>query len=386
MEIKKRKIAILGSTGSIGTQALDVISKHPERFEVEVLTANNNADLLISQAVEFRPNVVVVTNDQKYDKVSAALDPLDIKVYQGLGAVEDVVQMESVDMVLTAMVGYAGLQPTIKAIEAGKPIALANKETLVVAGELITGLANEMGVNIYPIDSEHSAIFQCIVGEFHNPIEKIILTASGGPFRGRKRSELEKVTRQQALNHPNWDMGAKITIDSATLMNKGLEVIEAKWLFGVKLDQIDVVVHPQSIIHSMVQFEDSSIKAQLGLPDMRIPIQFALSYPERIRADFPRFDFKDFPSLTFETPDTDTFRNLSLAFEAIKEGGNQPCVLNAANEMAVDAFLKEKIGFLEISEVIEQCLDKVAYIRSPVLEDFMNTDSETRIRAKELID
>ncbi len=385
MEKPKKRIAILGSTGSIGTQTLEVIEQHTDRFSVEVLTANNNAHLLIQQASRFKPNVVVIGNDTLYDQVFSALDSLDIKVYAGDNALSSVVQMDTVDIVLTALVGYSGLKPTIAAIEAGKPIALANKETLVVAGELVTRLAQEKGVNILPVDSEHSAIFQCLVGEFHNPIEKLILTASGGPFRGKSRDELLKVTKQQALKHPNWDMGAKITIDSASLMNKGLEVIEAKWLFGIGLDKIEVVVHPQSIIHSMVQFEDASIKAQLGLPDMRIPIQFALGYPERLKSDFPRFDFMDYPSLTFEKPDTSTFRNLALAYEAMKSGGNKPCILNAANEIAVDGFLKDKIGFLEISDVIGQCLEKVDFVRQPILEDFVNTDKETRIKAREFV-
>ena len=380
-----RKIAILGSTGSIGTQTLDVIARHPDKFEVEVLTAQNNADLLIEQAVKFKPNCVVISNDTHYQKVFDALDKQDIKVYAGEKALTSVMDMDSVDVVLTALVGYAGLLPTIRAIETGKTIALANKETLVVAGELVTGLAKEKGVNILPVDSEHSAIFQCLVGEFHNPIEKIVLTASGGPFRGKSRDELLAVTKAQALKHPNWDMGAKITIDSATMMNKGLEVIEAKWLFGISFDQIEVVVHPQSIVHSLVQFEDSSLKAQLGLPDMRIPIQFALSYPERLRADYPRFNFTDYPELTFEKPDTNTFRNLGLAFEVGEKGGNQPCILNAANEIAVEGFLKEKIGFLEISDVIENCLRRVSYIRTPVLEDFIESDKETRALALELI-
>ncbi len=380
-----KSVAILGSTGSIGKQALDVISKHPDKFDVEVLTCNGNADLLIEQSKSFNPNAVVILDETKYSTVQNELEGLGIKVYTGEKALASVVEMDSIDIVLTALVGYSGLLPTIKAIEAGKNIALANKETLVVAGKLITEKAREKGVNIYPVDSEHSAIFQCMVGEFHNPIEKIVLTASGGPFRGKSRGQLESVTKAQALNHPNWDMGAKITIDSATLMNKGLEVIEAKWLFGVDLDQIDVVVHPQSIIHSMVQFEDGSIKAQLGLPDMRIPIQFALTYPDRLKADFPRFDFKDYPALTFEQPDTQTFRNLALAFEVVKSGGNHPCILNAANEIAVEEFLKERIGFLEISDIIEKCLEKVTFLGNPVLEDLIDTDKETRILAKELI-
>jgi 1-deoxy-D-xylulose-5-phosphate reductoisomerase len=384
-EESKKGVAILGSTGSIGTQTLDVISRHPERFSVEVLTAQNNADLLIEQAAKYKPNTVVIGNDALYDKVFAALDPLDIKVYSGQKSLESVVQMESIDTVLTALVGYSGLKPTIKAIEAGKTIALANKETLVVAGQLVTELAFEKGVNILPVDSEHSAIFQCLVGEFHNSIEKLILTASGGPFRGKKRDELLQIKKEQALKHPNWDMGAKITIDSATLMNKGLEVIEAKWLFGVGLDKIEVVVHPQSIIHSMVQFEDGSIKAQLGLPDMRLPIQFALGYPQRLKADFPRFDFINYPQLTFEKPDMETFQNLSLAYKAMEKAGNMPCILNAANEIAVEEFLKDRIGFLQISDVIAECLEKVGYIREPNLEDYILTDQETRIKAKELI-
>ncbi|GAB4030695.1 1-deoxy-D-xylulose-5-phosphate reductoisomerase [Spirosoma gilvum] len=384
-EIKKRHIAILGSTGSIGTQAVEVIKAHPDQFQVEVLTTNNNAHLLIEQAIELQPNVVVICNEDRYDQVFSALDPLGIKVYAGAKAIASVVQMDAIDMVLTAMVGYAGLLPTIKAIEAGKSIALANKETLVVAGELITRLAAQKGVNIYPVDSEHSAIFQCLVGEFHNPIEKIILTASGGPFRGKTREFLATVTKAQALKHPNWAMGAKITIDSATLMNKGLEVIEAKWLFGLQSNQIDVVVHPQSIIHSLVQFEDGSLKAQMGLPDMRLPIQFALGYPNRIKSDFPRFNFLDYPSLTFEQPDRDTFRNLQLAFEALDRGGNAPCIINAANEIAVDAFLNDQIGFLEISEIIESCLSKSSFVQSPTYEDYVRTDEETRRLATERI-
>ncbi|MAE86864.1 MAG: 1-deoxy-D-xylulose-5-phosphate reductoisomerase [Flammeovirgaceae bacterium] len=382
---KVKHIAILGSTGSIGTQALDVVERHPNKFAVEVLTAQNNWELLVQQAIQYKPNTVVITNEDHYDKVFEALDSHDIKVYAGDNALSHVVQMEEVDVVLTALVGYSGLVPTVKAIESGKDIALANKETLVVAGELVTKLAMENKSNILPVDSEHSAIFQCIVGEYQNPIEKLILTASGGPFRGRKRDELLQITKEQALKHPNWDMGAKITIDSATLMNKGLEVIEAKWLFGTDLEQIEVVVHPQSIIHSMVQFEDGSIKAQLGLPDMRLPIQYALTFPERFKADYPRFDFAQYPSLTFEKPDTETFRNLQLAYDALGKGGNHPCILNAANEVAVSEFLKDKIGFLEISDVIADCLAKVSFVKEPGLEDFINTDKETRIKAIELI-
>lgn len=385
MQGNKKHIAILGSTGSIGTQALDVISAHPDFFEVEVLTAQNNADLLIEQAIRFKPNAVVIVNEDHYQKVKDALESLDVKVYAGENALASVVQMDTIDLVLTALVGYSGLKPTIKAIESGKTIALANKETLVVAGELITGMARENGVNIYPVDSEHSAIFQCIVGEFQNKIEKIILTASGGPFRGKKRQELVAVTKAQALKHPNWTMGAKVTIDSATLMNKGLEVIEAKWLFGLKPSQVDVVVHPQSIIHSMVQFEDGSMKAQMGLPDMRLPIQFAMTYPGRLKSDFPRFDFGNYPSLTFEAPDTETFRNLALAFEALHKGGNMPCVLNAANEIAVDSFLNEKIGFLEMSGLVEHCLERIDYVGNPCYEDYVNTDKVTRIKALEFI-
>lgn len=384
-DIKKRHIAILGSTGSIGTQAIDVVKAHPDQFQVEVLTTNNNADLLIQQAIDVKPNVVVICNEDRYDQVFSALDPIGIKVYAGAKAIASVVQMDTIDMVLTAMVGYAGLLPTIKAIEAGKSIAMANKETLVVAGELITRLAAQKGVNIYPVDSEHSAIFQCLVGEFHNPIEKIILTASGGPFRGKSREFLSTVTKAQALKHPNWTMGAKITIDSATLMNKGLEVIEAKWLFGLTPDQIDVIVHPQSIIHSLVQFEDGSIKAQMGLPDMRLPIQFALGYPNRLPSTFPRFNFLDYPSLTFEQPDLATFRNLQLAFDALNQGGNAPCIINAANEVAVDAFLHDQIGFLEISEIIESCLLKTSFVQNPTYDDYVQTDDTARRLASERI-
>ncbi len=385
MKEKKKSIAILGSTGSIGTQALDVIRQHHDYFEVEVLTAQNNADLLIEQAIAFQPNVVVIANETLLEKVKTALSHQPIKVYGGDAALASVVQMESIDLVLTALVGYSGVLPTIKAIEAGKNIALANKETLVVAGALITKLAQEKGVNIYPVDSEHSAIFQCIVGEFHNKIEKIILTASGGPFRGKTREELQHVTKAQALKHPNWSMGAKVTIDSASLMNKGLEVIEAKWLFHLKPEQIEVVVHPQSIIHSLVQFEDSSIKAQLVLPDMRLPIQFAMTYPARFKCDFPRFNFAHYPSLTLEQPDTKTFRNLALAFQALEKGGNAPCVLNAANEIAVASFLKDEIGFLEMSYLVEQCLNEMSYIKEPRFEDYVETDTATRRKATEII-
>jgi 1-deoxy-D-xylulose-5-phosphate reductoisomerase len=385
LTLLKKHIAILGSTGSIGRQALEVIRSHNDYFEVEVLTAQNNADLLIEQAKEFKPNAVVIVNEDHYQKVKAALVPLDVKVFAGENALASIVEMDTIDLVLTALVGFSGLKPTIKAIQSGKNIALANKETLVVAGELITQLAREKNVNIFPVDSEHSAIFQCLVGEFHNPIEKIILTASGGPFRGKKKEELKNIKKEQALKHPNWSMGSKVTIDSATLMNKGLEVIEAKWLFGVKAEQIEVVVHPQSIIHSLVQFQDGSIKAQLGLPDMRLPIQFAMAYPERLLSEFPRFDFAKYPALTFEKPDTETFRNLALSFSALSKAGNMPCVLNAANEVAVAEFLKDKIGFLEMSAVVEQCLEKMSFIKHPTLDEYVQTDKETRIRANELI-
>jgi 1-deoxy-D-xylulose-5-phosphate reductoisomerase len=382
---KKKHIAILGSTGSIGRQALEVIQQHHEVLDIEVLTAQNNAALLIQQAKKYKPNAVVIGNETLYEEVKNGLSGEDVKVYAGEKALASVVQMEDIDLVLTALVGYSGLLPTIKAIEAGKTIALANKETLVVAGELITSLAREKGVNIYPVDSEHSAIFQCLVGEFHNKIEKIILTASGGPFRGLKQKDLAEVTKSQALKHPNWTMGDKVTIDSATMMNKGLEVIEAKWLFGLKTEQVEVVVHPQSIVHSLVQFEDGSIKAQLGLPDMRLPIQFALTYPARLRSDFPRFDFKNYPALNFEKPDMETFRNLALAFEALHKGGNMPCVLNAANEVVVSEFLHERVGFLEMSVIVEQCLQEMAYIKNPTYEDYVETDKETRIKAFEII-
>lgn len=384
-DLQKRTIAILGSTGSIGTQALDVARQHSDLIQIEVLTAQNSADLLIKQAIEFTPNVVVIGNEALYSKVSEALNSYKIKVYAGQEALASVVQMDTIDIVLTALVGYAGLKPTIKAIEAGKHIALANKETLVVAGELVTALARKKGVEIYPVDSEHSAIFQCLVGEFHNKIEKIVLTASGGPFRGKNRAFLETVTKEQALKHPNWDMGAKITIDSASLMNKGLEVIEAKWLFDLTPDQIDVIVHPQSIIHSIVQFEDSSMKAQMGLPDMKVPIQFALTYPHRVKSDFPRFNFLDYPSLTFEQPDAKTFRNLALAFYSLDKGGNLPCILNAANEIAVASFLKDQVSFLGMSDMIEACMEKVSFIETPSYEDYVETDKETRRIAQEII-
>ncbi|MCF0059329.1 1-deoxy-D-xylulose-5-phosphate reductoisomerase [Dyadobacter sp. CY356] len=383
--MSKKRIAILGSTGSIGTQALDVIEANPEIFSVEVLTAQNNADLLIEQAVKFLPKVVVIGNESFYDKVSAALSSFRIKVYGGNAALVSVVESDDIDIVLTAMVGYAGLLPTIHAIKAGKNIALANKETLVVAGELITNLANENNVSIYPVDSEHSAIFQCLVGEENNPVEKIILTASGGPFRGKDSAFLASVTKQQALKHPNWSMGAKITIDSATLMNKGLEVIEAKWLFDLSASQIDVIVHPQSIIHSMVQFEDGSIKAQMGLPDMKLPIQYALHYPYRLKSSFPRFDFTAYPSLTFEKPDLETFRNLAIAYQALEKKGNAACIVNAANEIAVEAFLQDRIGFLEISDVIIESIAKIDYVENPTYLDYVNTNEATRRFALEMI-
>ena len=381
----KKRIAILGSTGSIGTQALEVIQAHPQAFELEVLTANNNAALLIQQAITFKPNVVVIGNEKLYPEVFAALDTHDIKVYAGEQALCSVVEMDTIDLVLTAMVGYAGLKPTIRAITYGKTIALANKETLVVAGQLITELAQKKGVNIYPVDSEHSAIFQCLAGEFHNPIEKIILTASGGPFRGKDVAFLASVTKAQALKHPNWDMGAKITIDSASLMNKGLEVIEAKWLFNLRNEQIEVVVHPQSIIHSLVQFQDGSLKAQMGLPDMKLPIQYALGYPQRLKSNFPRFSFTDYSQLTFEQPDLETFRNLALAYEAMAQGGNMTCILNAANEIAVQAFLEDKIKFLEMPDLISTCMQKVSFLSNPSFDDYAATDAETRIMARELI-
>ncbi len=385
MSSSRKNIAILGSTGSIGKQALEVVDANPGQFQIEILTANNNADLLIEQALNYEPNVVVIANEDHYNKVNEHLFKKGIKVYAGYEAIGSVVEMDSVDMVLTAMVGFSGLEPTIRAVKAGKDIALSNKETLVVAGEYITSIALDNDVLIIPVDSEHSAIFQCLLGESENKIARLILTASGGPFRGKTRKELESVTREDALKHPNWDMGNKITIDSATMMNKGLEVIEARWLFGVGAGQIEVVVHPQSIIHSMVEFEDGSIKAQMGLPDMRLPIQFALSFPVRLNSAFPRYNFTDYPALNFEKPDLDTFRNLDLAYQALRKGGNVACVINAANEVAVEAFLNERIGFLEISEIIEHCMVKIPYIEKPGLDDYFNTDKETRILAKETI-
>lgn len=385
MITKKKSIAILGSTGSIGTQALEVIKAHPDRFSVYALTANNNVELLIKQALEFQPEVVVIANETHYITLKQALERHPIKVFSGIDAVAQTAEMQPIDIVLTAMVGYSGLKPTIHAIKAGKTIALANKETLVVAGEIIQELAAKHNTPILPVDSEHSAIFQCLTGEGNNPVEKIILTASGGPFRTKSLEELQHVTSAQALKHPNWEMGAKITIDSATMMNKGFEVIEAKWLFGLEPEQIHVVVHPQSIIHSMVQFADSSVKAQLGMPDMRLPIQYAFTYPERILADFERLDFIKFNTFTFEKPDTERFRNLALAYEAMNKGGNMPCILNAANEVVVAAFLQNKIGFLQMSRIIENIMQKIMFIQKPSYEDYVMTDAETRRRTLEEI-
>lgn len=380
-----KHIAILGSSGSVGTQALEVIRENPDRFKVSVLTAGNNARLLIEQAREFKPLQVVIGDERKYEEVRSALEDLDIEVFAGEKALTEVVQLPVIDVVLTAVVGFCGLRPTIAAIKAGKHIALANKETLVVAGEHVNALAKKHKVSILPVDSEHSAIFQCLQGEEGNKVEKIYLTASGGPFRGKSREFLATVTKAQALKHPNWVMGAKITIDSASLMNKGLEVIEAKWLFDLKPSQIDVIVHPQSIIHSIAQFEDGSMKAQMGLPDMKLPIQYALGYPDRILNTFPRFDFLKHNEMTFEQPDRRTFRNLGFAFDAMEKGGNSPCVLNAANEVVVQAFLNDRLGFLEMSDVIEQCMNEVSYIRDPNLEDFIETDLETRKFASQLV-
>jgi 1-deoxy-D-xylulose-5-phosphate reductoisomerase len=383
--LKKRGVAILGSTGSIGTQALEVIEAYPELFDLQVITAGNNADLLIEQARKFNPNMVVIVDETQYTKVKEALWNDDIHVYCGKESLCQVVQSTEVDVVLTALVGYAGLQPTIAAIEAKKDIALANKETLVVAGALITALARKHAINIYPVDSEHSAIFQCLPGEQFNAIEKIYLTASGGPFRGYSVEQLEKVTKAQALKHPNWSMGAKITIDSASMMNKGLEVIEAKWLFNLKAEQIDVIVHPQSIVHSLVQFEDGSMKAQLGLPDMKLPIQYALTYPQRLKTDYPRFNFMDYPQLTFEKADAKTFKNLELAYKAMELGGNIACALNAANEVSVQAFLEDRITFLDIARINESVMEKTALISSPNLDDYISTDIESRRLANALV-
>jgi len=378
-----RQLAIIGSTGSIGTQALEVVSEHREMFEVYALTANDNAELLIEQAHRYLPDTVVIANEQKYPEVKEALEDLPVKVWAGTDAIAQVVTAGPIDIVLTALVGYAGLRPTIEAIKAKKTIALANKETLVVAGELITRLANENETPIIPVDSEHSAIFQCLDGIYHNPVEKILLTASGGPFFSKTKKELENVTREQALKHPNWNMGAKVTIDSASFMNKGFEMIEAKWLFGVAPEKIEIVVHPQSIIHSMVQFEDGSIIAQLGLPDMKIPISYAFSYPRRLKNAAPRIDFFSGRSLTFEQPDNDRFRNLAFAFAAINRGGNMPCILNAANEIAVEAFLKGKTGFLQMSDIIEQTMAKTSFIANPAYDDYVLTDAEARKIARQ---
>jgi len=381
----KKRIAILGSTGSIGKQALEIIRIFPEKFSAEILTADSNANLLIQQALEFMPNAVVITNDTYYQRVKSALEPHDIKVYAGHESLEQIVESENIDMVLTAIVGFAGLRPTLNAIRYKKTLALANKETLVVAGDVITRTARKEAVNIFPVDSEHSAIFQCLAGEFHNPLEKIILTASGGPFRGKDRAALANITKAEALRHPNWVMGNKITIDSATLMNKGLEVIEARWLFNLKPEQIEVLVHPQSIIHSMVEFADGSLKAQMGLPDMRLPILYAFNYPSRLKTDFPKLDWQKIRELTFEPPDTKTFHALTLAYEALKTGGNMPCILNAANEIAVKAFLTDTIKFLAIADVIEQGMKKAAFIKNPSLEDYLQSDRETRIITQEII-
>lgn len=382
--MKKRQLAILGSTGSIGTQALEVVSEHSDLFEVYALTANNQVDLLINQARKYMPEVVVIANERKYPELKEALEDLPIKVWAGADAIAQMVQSEPIDMVLTAMVGYSGLRPTISAIKAGKAIALANKETLVVAGELIMKLAAEHKVPILPVDSEHSAIFQCLTGAYDNPIEKILLTASGGPFRRKTLEELATVTKAQALRHPNWTMGAKITIDSASMMNKGFEMIEAKWLFDVTPDQVQVVVHPQSVIHSMVQFEDGAVIAQLGIPDMKLPIAYAFSFPTRMRSMAPRLDFNQYSTLTFEEPDMERFCNLAFAFEAARQGGNMPCILNAANEVVVAAFLQDRIGFLQMSDVIEQTMRKASFIVNPSYEDYVATDTEARRLAAEL--
>ena len=382
--MKKRQLAILGSTGSIGTQALEVVSEHSDLFEVYALTANNQVDLLINQARNYMPEVVVIANERKYPELKEALEDLPIKVWAGADAIAQMVQSEPIDMVLTAMVGYSGLRPTISAIKAGKAIALANKETLVVAGELIMKLAAEHKVPILPVDSEHSAIFQCLTGAYDNPIEKILLTASGGPFRRKTLEELATVTKAQALRHPNWTMGAKITIDSASMMNKGFEMIEAKWLFDVTPDQVQVVVHPQSVIHSMVQFEDGAVIAQLGIPDMKLPIAYAFSFPTRMRSMAPRLDFNQYSTLTFEEPDMERFRNLAFAFEAARQGGNMPCILNAANEVVVAAFLQDRIGFLQMSDVIERTMRKASFIVNPSYEDYVATDTEARRLAAEL--
>ena len=382
---KKKQIVILGSTGSIGTQALQVIEEHSDLYEAYALTANNRVELLIEQARKFQPEVVVIANEEKYMILKEALSDLPLKVYAGMDAICQIVEEAPVDMVLTAMVGYAGLKPTIHAIRAGKSIALANKETLVVAGDLINRLAQQYHTPIIPVDSEHSAVFQCLAGEIGNSVEKILLTASGGPFRTYTMDELKTVTKEQALKHPNWQMGAKITIDSASMMNKGFEVIEAKWLFGVRPEQIEVLVHPQSVVHSMVQFEDGAIKAQLGVPDMRLPIQYAFSYPDRLHSNFGRVDFMECSHLTFEQPDTRRFRNLALAYEAMNKGGNMPCIVNAANEVVVAAFLKDEITFLGMSDVIERTMEQVTFIAAPTYDDYVATDGEARKVAAQAI-
>ena len=384
-EVQEKRIAIFGSTGSIGKQALEVIAANPDKFSVEVLTAHQNDALLIEQAMKFNPNIVVIGDDNKYNTVKNALSGTDIKVFAGEKSLEEVASMDCYDFMLAAIVGYAGLKPTLNAIENGKTVGLANKETLVVAGDIVMRKAVENRVPVIPVDSEHSAIFQCLVGETRNRIEKIILTASGGPFIGRKPNYLVNVKREHALQHPNWTMGAKITIDSATLMNKGLEMIEAKWLFNLQPEQVQVVIHPQSIIHSMVQFEDGSIKAQMGLPDMKLPIQYAMAFPKRIKNDFPRMDFKKINNLTFEEPDVKTFRNLSLATDALFKGGNLPCIMNAANEIAVYAFLRNRINFLDMTDVIEKTMDAVTFIEKPSLEEYFDSDGEARNFAADLI-
>ena len=384
-EVQKKRIAIFGSTGSIGKQALEVIAANPDKFSVEVLTAHQNDALLIEQAMKFNPNIVVIGDDNKYNTVKNALSGTDIKVFAGEKSLEEVASMDCYDFMLAAIVGYAGLKPTLNAIENGKTIGLANKETLVVAGDIVMRKAVENRVPVIPVDSEHSAIFQCLVGETRNRIEKIILTASGGPFIGRKPNYLVNVKREHALQHPNWTMGAKITIDSATLMNKGLEMIEAKWLFNLQPEQVQVVIHPQSIIHSMVQFEDGSIKAQMGLPDMKLPIQYAMAFPKRIKNDFPRMDFKKINNLTFEEPDVKTFRNRSLATDALFKGGNLPCIMNAANEIAVYAFLRNRINFLDMTDVIEKTMAAVSFIEKPSLEEYFDSDGEARNFAADLI-
>jgi len=384
-EHAKKRIAIFGSTGSIGTQALEVIKAYPDLLEVEILTAQTKDDLLIAQALEFRPNAVVIGDEKKYEKVKAALASTDIKVFCGEEALEEAADFDTYDIMLAAIVGFAGLKPTLKAVSKGKMIALANKETLVVAGDIVMKMALEKRAPIIPVDSEHSAIFQCLVGESRNPIEKIILTASGGPFLGKKPNFLVNVKRDHALQHPNWSMGAKITIDSATLMNKGLEMIEAKWLFNLRPEQIEVVIHPQSVIHSMVQFEDGSIKAQMGLPDMKLPIQYALGFPERMQNDYPRLNFRKYPALNFEEPDYKTFRNLGLATEALQRGGNMACILNAANEIAVWAFLKNRIGFLDITAVVEKAMENISFIEKPTLQEYFDSDGEARNFAASLM-